>query len=52
MHLRICPGRHFSDAALFINVAMLLHAFDITPPLDDGGNEMKIEPRMKDGFVS
>ncbi|TFK90517.1 cytochrome P450 [Polyporus arcularius HHB13444] len=49
---RICPGRHFADVALFINVAALLHVFDITPPVDEKGNEIKIEPRMTDCMVS
>ncbi|KAI0697621.1 cytochrome P450 [Cerioporus squamosus] len=34
---RICPGRYFAQAGLFITVASVLHVFDITPPLDDQG---------------
>lgn len=49
---RICPGRHYADAALFINIASALHVFDITPPLDDDGRPLKIEPRMSDGIVT
>ncbi|TFK83976.1 CyP450 monooxygenase [Polyporus arcularius HHB13444] len=49
---RICPGRYFGDAALFINIAAMLHVFDITPPVDDNGKEIKIEPRMLDCVVS
>ncbi|KAI0767311.1 CyP450 monooxygenase [Fomes fomentarius] len=49
---RICPGRHYADAALFINIASALHVFDITPPLDDDGRPVKIEPRMSDGIVT
>ncbi|KAI0690874.1 cytochrome P450 [Cerioporus squamosus] len=48
----ICPGRYFGDAALFINVAALLHVFDITPPVDENGREIHIEPRMADCVVS
>ena len=29
---RICPGRYFADASLFILTATLLHAFEILPP--------------------
>ncbi|KAI0715642.1 O-methylsterigmatocystin oxidoreductase [Cerioporus squamosus] len=49
---RICPGRHFADIALFINIAALLHVFDITPPLDENGNQIKIEPSMTDCMVA
>ncbi|KAI0712351.1 cytochrome P450 [Earliella scabrosa] len=49
---RICPGRYFADAALFINIASVLHVFNITPPLDEKGREIRIEPRMTDSFAS
>ncbi|KAI0691782.1 cytochrome P450 [Cerioporus squamosus] len=49
---RICPGRYFDDAALFINLAVLLHVFDITPPVDADGQDIKVEPRMADSVVS
>ncbi|KAJ3008046.1 hypothetical protein NUW54_g3309 [Trametes sanguinea] len=36
---RICPGRHFAEAGLFIAIAsvLLLHVFEIVPPLDEDG---------------
>ncbi|KAI0691793.1 CyP450 monooxygenase [Cerioporus squamosus] len=49
---RICPGRYFGDAALFINISAMLHVFNITPPVDGNGKEIKIEPRMLDCVVS
>ncbi|EJF61737.1 cytochrome P450 [Dichomitus squalens] len=49
---RICPGRHFGEAALFINVASALHVFDITPPLGADGKPIKVEYSMTDGFNS
>lgn len=49
---RICPGRYFADAALFLNVARVLHVFDISPPRDAAGQPIRIEPKMKDGFLS
>ena len=49
---RICPGRYFADAALFINIASVLHVFDITPPLDDDGNAIHVNVEMSDGFIS
>ncbi|RPD76141.1 cytochrome P450 [Lentinus tigrinus ALCF2SS1-7] len=49
---RICPGRHFALASLFINVASLLHTFDITLPLDENGRPVKVVPGMTDGLLS
>ena len=49
---RVCPGRHYAEAALFINTASILHVFDITSPLDEDGNPIKIEPEMTDGLVT
>ncbi|KAL1950428.1 hypothetical protein VTO73DRAFT_5552 [Trametes versicolor] len=49
---RICPGRFFADAALFITVASLLHTFEITPPLDAYGNPIRIELNASHGFLS
>ncbi|KAM5532989.1 hypothetical protein V8D89_013331 [Ganoderma adspersum] len=49
---RICPGRHYAEAALFINVASILHTFDITPPLDTGGRPIALDHRMTPGFIS
>ncbi|RDX45836.1 cytochrome P450 [Lentinus brumalis] len=48
---RVCPGRHFAEASLFINTASLLHVFDITPPLDEDGKPIRIEPAMTDGII-
>ncbi|KAI0767399.1 cytochrome P450, partial [Fomes fomentarius] len=49
---RICPGRYFAEAAMFINVAAALHVFDISPPLDERGNVIRIVPKMTDGIAS
>ena len=49
---RICPGRHFAEASLFINIASVLHTFDITPPLDEHGHPVKAVPGMTDGLLS
>ncbi|KAI1790200.1 O-methylsterigmatocystin oxidoreductase [Ganoderma leucocontextum] len=48
----ICPGRYFADAALFINVASVLHVFDIGPPLDEKGDPIHVKMEMSDGFLS
>ena len=49
---RICPGRYYADASLFINVAMVLHVFNITPPLDEEGRTIHIKPIMTNGTLS
>ncbi|TBU40261.1 cytochrome P450 [Dichomitus squalens] len=49
---RICPGRHFAEAALFLNIAMVLYAFDIASPIDDCGKPTHIEPRMTDTMLT
>ncbi|EJF63527.1 cytochrome P450 [Dichomitus squalens LYAD-421 SS1] len=49
---RICPGRYFAEAALFIQIARVLHVFDIGRPLDKHGEVIYIEPKMKDGILS
>ncbi|KAI0770514.1 cytochrome P450 [Fomes fomentarius] len=49
---RICPARHFADAALFIYIASVLHTLDISPPLDDSGHPIRIEPRGTTGLIS
>ncbi|RDX53515.1 cytochrome P450 [Lentinus brumalis] len=42
---RICPGRHFADASLFIYIASILHTLDISPPLNETGQPIHIAYR-------
>ena len=49
---RICPGRHFADSSLFINIASVLHTLDISLPLDEYSRPIRIEPRASTGIVS
>ncbi|OBZ67814.1 O-methylsterigmatocystin oxidoreductase [Grifola frondosa] len=49
---RICPGRHLADASLFINVASVLHVYNIGPPLDANGEPIQLEPTATTGFLS
>ena len=51
-HHRICPGRYFATDSLFLIIASVLHMFDITPPMNDDGQPIRVEPRMSDGFLS
>ena len=36
---------------LFINIASALHVFDITPPVDEDGKVITIEPQVTEGFL-
>ena len=49
---RMCPGRHFAEASVFINVASVLHVFDIGPPLDEKVRPIKLELEATDGLLS
>ena len=52
LYHRICPGRHFAESTLLLNIASVLHVFDISPPLDDNGSPFVVEHLMSDGFLS
>ncbi|KAI0654024.1 cytochrome P450 [Cubamyces menziesii] len=49
---RICPGRHFAEDSLFINVASVLHAFSIVPAVDERGEPIPVEHKVSTGLVS
>ncbi|KAI0373666.1 cytochrome P450 [Pilatotrama ljubarskyi] len=49
---RICPGRYFADAALFLTAACVLHVFDIGPPLDENGRPVQVKYEPSHGFLS
>ncbi|TBU61964.1 hypothetical protein BD310DRAFT_812041, partial [Dichomitus squalens] len=49
---RICPGQYFAETSLFLTIAMVLHVFDIAPPLDDTGKFIVIEPKMTNTILS
>ncbi|EMD41380.1 hypothetical protein CERSUDRAFT_109980 [Gelatoporia subvermispora B] len=49
---RICPGRFFSDLSLFINVACIVHVFNITPAVDEQGNMVRTLPSMESTALS
>ncbi|KAH9987419.1 cytochrome P450 [Russula vinacea] len=40
---RICPGRHFVDATLFIVASSVLSAFDVTKAKDENGDEIPVK---------
>jgi cytochrome P450 len=51
---RICPGRHFVDATLFIVTSSILSVFDVTKAKDEDGNEIPVEAAVtvNDGLVA
>ncbi|EPQ56877.1 cytochrome P450 [Gloeophyllum trabeum ATCC 11539] len=48
---RICPGRHFADAAIWIVVASVLACFDISKATDENGQEIVPSVKYTDGLV-
>ena len=43
---RICPGRHFVDATLFIVASSIISVFDITKAKDEKGHEIPVKFAM------
>lgn len=37
---RVCPGAHFAETALFLNISSILSAFTILKPLNEKGQEV------------
>jgi cytochrome P450 len=50
---RICPGRHFVDATLFIVVSSVLSVFDVTKARDENGHEIpvNVSPNLPGAIV-
>ncbi|KAI0631984.1 hypothetical protein C8Q77DRAFT_1158671 [Trametes polyzona] len=48
---RIRPGRYLALPSLFINIASILHVFNITLLLDDQGNPIQIQYAEAHGLV-
>ncbi|KAJ7644019.1 cytochrome P450 [Roridomyces roridus] len=49
---RICVGRHFAEAVVWLTVASVLSAFDIQKAKDSEGNDIDLHPVYLDGMVS
>lgn len=49
--LRLCPGRQFGDAAVFLAVVHMIAALNIKKARDTQGKEITPEPRFMSGFV-
>ena len=43
---RICPGRHFVDATLFMVAASVLSVFNVTKARDEHGHEIPVKDAM------
>ncbi|KAI0699915.1 cytochrome P450 [Cerioporus squamosus] len=52
MGRRICPGRYFADSTMFALIASVLHAFEISPELDEHGQPVRTQPRPATGIIS
>jgi cytochrome P450 len=52
MLVRICPGRYLADNSIYIAVASILSAFDITSSRDDKGKEIPVRAAFRSGFFS
>ncbi|TFK85639.1 CyP450 monooxygenase [Polyporus arcularius HHB13444] len=49
---RICPGRHFAEASLFVIVTTVLHTLSISAPLGEDGRPVRLEGKMTHGILS
>ncbi|KAF8509756.1 cytochrome P450 [Hysterangium stoloniferum] len=49
---RICPGRHLADNTIFIAIASILKAFNITPAEDTNGNPIPIKEAFTSGLAT
>ncbi|KAH9976341.1 cytochrome P450, partial [Lactifluus volemus] len=49
---RICSGRHFVDATLFIVISSVLSVFDVTKARDENGHEIpvNVSPNLPGGI--
>ena len=48
---RICPGRHYAEAVVFINLAFILHVFDVSAPRASNNQPIVHEMRASDGYL-
>lgn len=48
---RICPGIHLAERGLFVAIAKILWAFDITPKLDSSGSPIAINCDPATGYT-
>jgi hypothetical protein len=49
---RVCPGRYLADTSLYVAVSNVLAVYNIKPPTDDEGNEVKLREEVTNGVLS
>ena len=49
---RVCPGRYLADTSLYVAVSNVLAIYNIKPPTDDEGNEVKLRAEVTNGVLS
>lgn len=49
---RICPGRFFADAGLYLNIVQTLAVFDVGKAVDESGKEIEVDVRPKPGILT
>lgn len=49
---RICPGRFFADASLYLNIAQSLAVFNLAKAVDGGGRTVEVDVKMKPGILA
>ncbi|KAL1943795.1 hypothetical protein VTO73DRAFT_3613 [Trametes versicolor] len=49
---RVCPGRHFVEASLFLVVSSVLHTLAVSAPLDESGRPVYLEGKVTAGVIS
>jgi cytochrome P450 len=46
---RICPGRHFVNATIFLVTSSVLSVFDVTKAIDETGHEIPVKVAVSSG---
>lgn len=49
---RVCPGRFFADASLFLDIVTILSLFDVNKGVDEMGNELEPELHVRPGLIN
>ena len=47
---RICPGIHLAERSLFLAMAKMLWAFDMSPRLDEQGSPLAVDTSPESGY--
>jgi len=49
---RVCPGVHVAEKSLYLNIARVLWAFNISKKVDSSGNEVEPNAAMVPGWMT